>query len=175
MSSADDHLAIQQVLHRYCRAMDRMDAELTLECFEPEARMDYGRLFKGSPQEFVTWLWPVHARMIGHNHLVSNTLIEFHSAETAVSETYVQVTLRMVASGEEIDVVGHGRYLDRWGRRPDGQWRITGRTYIPNLSTVVPVATRDVGSVLEPLAPGLAPLEGHRDDTDLSYSLFTPR
>ena len=171
MGAVEDKLAIQEVLWRYCRAMDRMDAPLALGCFEPDAELVYSTLYRGGPEGFVAWLWPVHARMVGHVHSVSNILVELGPAATAASEAYVQVTLRMELDGELVDLIGKGRYLDRWRRAPEG-WRISRRTYVSDLGSVVPVGRRDVSAVLSPATPGLTAVAARRDASDPSYDVL---
>jgi hypothetical protein len=147
-----------------------MDADLALDCFLPDAELDYGRLYRGSPAGFVEWLWPVHARMVGHVHSVSNVLIEASDDGTAVSETYVRVTLRMQLDDGLVDMVGLGRYLDEW-RRQD-RWRISRRQYVSDLGSTVAVGGAAVGGVLTPKEGGLAPSTPSRDRSDPSYRLF---
>jgi hypothetical protein len=148
-----------------------MDRQLTLDCFEPEAQLEYSGLFKGTAAEFVEWLWPVHSSMVGHTHRVSNMLVEFRDDSRAVSETMVLVTLRMEKDGELVDLIGHGRYLDGW-RKTDTSWRISGRTYVSDLGTVLPVGSRDLSDILYPSADGLREINGTRNETDPSYALF---
>jgi len=120
-------VAIQQVLYRYCRSMDRMDADLALSCFEPDAELGYSGLFQGSPAEFVAWLWPIHAAMVGHSHQVANVLVDFGGDGAVVSEAYVTVVLRSATpAGDLVDLTGRGRYLDTW-RCEDDVWRIAAR------------------------------------------------
>lgn len=163
--------AIQQVLYRYCRAMDRMDAPLTLSCFEPDAGMSYGKLYQGDPAGFVAWLWPVHAAMVGHTHMLSNVLVgpDGDDPQRAVSEAYVTVTLRFTSGAEQFDIVGKGRYLDRWAQR-DGDWRIVDRRYVSDLRSVVPVDSRDLSGVMSPDAPSFEGPVSSRDQNDPSYS-----
>jgi len=171
MPGADDKLEIHETLYRYCRAMDRMDAPLALDCFWPDAELDYSGLYKGSAQGFVDWLWPVHASMLCHAHRVSNMIVDFRGDSEAVSETMVYVTLRMEAKGELVDLIGHGRYLDRW-RKGDGRWRIAHRTYASDMGTVVPVGSRDLSAFLYPGTPGQRTISGTRDSSDPSYALL---
>ena len=160
-STATATIAIQQVLYRYCRSMDRMDAGLALACFDPAATLSYGALYQGDPAGFVAWLWPVHAAMVGHTHTLGNVIVDVTGADTAVSESYVMVTLRFEdrntddadAATQQFDLVGKGRYLDRWSCGNDGTWRIVARTYVSDLGTVIPVAGHDLSNVLRPTAP----------------------
>jgi hypothetical protein len=167
------HSAVTQVLYRYCRGMDRMDADLTRTCFEPDALLDYTNLYRGDPAGFVDWLWPVHAGMVGHTHAISNVLLEFGTNREPRTEAYVQTTLRMQDGADLIDLVSTGRYLDRW-RHHDNGWRISGRTYIPDLSTVRPVEKRDLSHLFRPV-PDKVPVRGSRDRTDPSYQVLVGR
>ena len=109
--------------------------------------------------------------MVCHTHRVCNMLVDFTGDTAAVSESMVQVTLRMQPQDELIDLIGHGRYLDTW-RKADGRWRIAGRVFVSDMSSMVPVRARDVGGILYPGTPGQQPLPGTRDTADLSYRLL---
>lgn len=172
MSSASvvDISSIEQVLYRYCRSMDRMDKQLTLSCFMPDADMSYGILYRGNPAGFVEWLWPVHAAMVNHSHMIGNVLVESVGGELA-SEAYVQVTLRSSDENGQFDIVSKGRYLDSWSVT-NGEYRIAQRMYVSDLSTVVPVAERSLGGVLHPNALQNKQPAGARNEHDPSYTLF---
>ena len=73
----DDELrathAIRTVLTRYCRGVDRMDADLITSCWHEGGTCDYGvGIHVGTPPTFVEWLWPVHFAMESHSHQVTN-------------------------------------------------------------------------------------------------------
>ena len=157
---------IAQVLYRYCRGMDRMDADLTRRCFLTDAQLDYGTLFAGTAQEFIDWLWPVHAAMVGHTHSLSNILVEV-DGERAASEAYVQTTLRCRDADEVFDLVSTGRYLDSWVRDSDA-WRIARHCYLGDLATVRPVQMRDITHLFDPMQ-GKPVVRGRRDTGDASY------
>jgi hypothetical protein len=162
---------IRAVLVRYCRGIDRMDAELTLSCWHPDGTADYGRLYEGSAQGFVEWLWPVHAAMVGHVHTLGNVTVEL-DGDRAATEAYVCVVLRFVHDdGQQYDLVGRGRYLDAFERR-HGHWAIAHRRYVSDLGTIQKVEGFDVSRHLPPVRPGLRPLVGRRDHDDLSYTLL---
>jgi hypothetical protein len=164
---------IQQVLARYCRGMDRMDADLTLECFEPDAHLEYHGLYRGDPAGFVRWLWPVHASLVGHTHQIQNSIVDLVDGDdgAAVSEAYVTVTLRAVLDGELVDLIGRGRYLDEW-TNASGRWAICGRRYVSDLTTVVSAGDRGrFSGLLTPAVSDPPAWRGARDTTDASYSL----
>ena len=164
-------VAIQQVLFRYCRSMDRMDADLALGCFEPQALLEYGGLFSGTAAEFVEWLWPVHAQFDGHTHQLHNALVEV-DGKSAASEAYVTVTLRSTVDGVRTDLIGKGRYIDEW-RCGAGGWRISRRRFVSDLSSVVAV---DHGlarpAFLWPAAAEPPSLISTRDRNDPSYRVL---
>lgn len=161
-------VAIQQVLFRYCRSMDRMDADLALGCFEPEALLEYNGLFSGTAVQFVEWLWPVHAQFDGHTHQLHNTLVEV-DGQTAASEAYVTVTLRSTIDGVRTDLIGKGRYVDEW-RCTYGAWRISRRRFVSDLSTVVAVDHGLAPPVfLRPAVAEPPSLLNTRDRNDPSY------
>src|SRR6266446_2716225 len=69
-----DMLAIGQVMARYCRGIDRLDAELVAGVYWPEGYDDHGP-FKGSGDEFTAWiipamaaLWTVSSHVLGQSH-----------------------------------------------------------------------------------------------------------
>lgn len=162
---------IRAVLTRYCRGIDRMDADLTLSCWHADGTADYGRLYRGPAAGFVEWLWPVHAAMVGHVHTLANVTVEL-MGDAAATEAYVTVVLRFHDDGGElVDLVGRGRYLDRFERR-NGRWAIAHRRYVSDLGTVHVVQGRDVSRQLTPAAPGLEAPTARRDREDPSYDVF---
>ena len=79
----------------------------------------------------------------------------------AASETYVHVVLRSKnKDGQLQEQMGLGRYIDEWGKS-DGQWKITKRKYIMDISDVRDIAN-DAGQTGG----------GTRDRSDPSYSVF---
>lgn len=164
--------AITEVLYRYCRAMDRMDAELALSCWHEGGTDDHGPLFVGTAAGFIEWLWPVHAEMVLTRHTVTNPLITVRG-DTAVSECYVNVTIRVERADQLLDLLGGGRYLDTFDRR-EGTWAIRHRTYVSEWNRVEPVLHTQA-DFDPPLVPRNNPDAvrhlPRRDRSDLSYRL----
>ena len=165
-------LEISEVLARYCRGVDRLDEALTLACFTSDASLRYADVFAGTPAEFVRWLWPIHRAMTGHTHRISNVLVDLPSPTTAVSESYVFVTLRLQENTGQVDVLNHGRYLDRW-RLDGGVWRIHARAYVGALRNSVAVAGIDMsGRIAADSAGGALVPTRDADDPSYAYSSF---
>jgi hypothetical protein len=155
--------AITEVLYRYCRSLDRMDAALYASVFVPGAPLEYGDFFSGTAEEFRTWVWAAHAGMQSHSHQIANVLVDLApDGRSAGSESYVTVCLRMCADEQGIvrDIVDRGRYLDRWACAEDGSWRITSRRMVS-----------DIQQVLDTTAS--PEVTARRDQTDPSFELFT--
>lgn len=50
-----DRQEIWQCMTNYCRGVDRMDRELILTCYHPDAIDDHGAI-AGDPAEFADWV-----------------------------------------------------------------------------------------------------------------------
>jgi len=124
-----DREAIRHCLMRYCRGIDRMDEELVLGVYWPEA-VDEHLEFSGSPREFVAWCMPMMREMDQTSHMIGNILIVIDGHRADV-ESYFQAFHRLRAGdGQDArDLVVGGRYLDCFERRDD-EWRIARRRVI---------------------------------------------
>lgn len=153
--SIADRLAISDVIHRYCRAMDRIDVELGCSVWHADGEADYGVIYRGSGRGFVEWMCGVHRSMLALSHRVTNLLIE-SDGDGARSESCVVATLRRKDGDRLLQTTAWGRYLDRWSRR-EGRWAIDHRTYV-----------HDFDEVREITATAL-PGWGRSDRSDPSY------
>src|SRR5262245_26778979 len=115
-----DRAAIQDVLHRYARGVDRKDLALVASCFTPDAAYE-GALAHGTVQDALARLEARLAVWEATMHVMSNQLIDL-AGDEAHGETYT-VAYHRGASGELVVGV---RYLDDLVRR-DGRWLIHRR------------------------------------------------
>lgn len=118
-------IEIRDVLHRYCRGLDRMDRALALSVFHPESELDYGAAFQGSGAAFIDWVWLQHAKVTRHSHNITNCYIEVEG-ERAASESYSFMVMQMDTADGPMILQSNGRYLDEWVRF-DGRWVILKR------------------------------------------------
>ncbi|TFZ02922.1 nuclear transport factor 2 family protein [Ramlibacter henchirensis] len=148
-----DRLAIQDVMFRWCRAVDRLDFSAIKEVFHPDAIDDHG-IYSGNVEGLVAWIRQRHEKIPFSMHQVSNMLIEFASPDSALAETYIWSVQRYSADGKaslaqlsggaegkpggESDMFGAHRYIDRFERR-DGLWKIIHRTVVMGWRTIVDV------------------------------------
>jgi hypothetical protein len=168
--------AITEVIHRYCRGMDRMDAEITRSCWHAGGTDDHAPVFKGTVEGFIEWLWPVHAAMTTTRHVVSNILIDLDLENgRAGSETYWSLVLRVPRDGVEYDIIAGGRYLDRF-ECIDEVWAIRHRSSLMDVSRVDAVRQTPADFADAPLIvpnnPEAKTVHWARDFSDYSYSVI---
>src|SRR5262249_33347217 len=121
-----DKQELEEVVIRYCRAIDRRDEDLLLSCFHPDAYIDHGPC-KGTPAEYLEYL---RSRSMSETagprlHRGTNCLFEV-DGDTAYGEAYKHV-LEFAPDGGRIH--GYSRYIRRFERR-QGAWRIARQVAI---------------------------------------------
>lgn len=146
-----DREAIRQLIHAYCRAVDRLDAPLGHSIWHEGSRADYGAgQFRGSGPEAIDWIIASHRQLSSHAHQLGNILIELNG-DRAASESYVTGTLRLEREGTVRQMTVHARYIDRWERR-ESRWGLIERTAVLDhnevrevtpFPTAMPIGTRD--------------------------------
>ncbi|MBT4519257.1 MAG: nuclear transport factor 2 family protein [Halieaceae bacterium] len=118
-----DRQQIYDCLVRYCRGIDRLDRELLLSAYHPDAIDDHG-FFVGNPEEFADFFFSFHRdNQHGTSHIISNHYVELEG-DIAHCETYWTYA-GMNAYEPELTMMG-GRYVDRMERRAGG-WGIASR------------------------------------------------
>lgn len=137
--ATSDHIEIQQVLYRYCRAVDRGDEALLCSVYHPGATDRHGA-FQGTGEAFAAMLVPSmdRAPRVGQHH-ITNILIDLNGDAADVESYFLALhPLGDTSTGEASHVPVTGRYLDRFERR-DGVWKISERTVVLDWSST-PVA-----------------------------------
>lgn len=125
-----DRQAIVDQLHRYSRALDRLDIELLASTFWPDARVDLGPgLYQGAARDLFGFAMQFQGAMSVTRHELGNILVEPEGPDRAFVESYVYA-FHVVKQADAVqDLIVYGRYLDHFERR-DGQWRISARTEV---------------------------------------------
>lgn len=159
LTAAADYQAITQLIYRYCRAMDRIDADLGYTIWHEDGTADYGAdIFQGSGRGFIDDVCEKHRHMVAHSHQISNIILDLNG-DTAGSESYVTVNLRLMASDKLMQITVWARYIDQWSRR-DGRWGIDKRVLLMDFDE-----TREV-------TPMSTASRASRDRHDPSYSVL---
>lgn len=168
-----DRAQIQDVVYRWCRAVDRLDKPGMLAVFWPGAIDSHGP-YIGPVEGLVDWILVRHRPIAVSSHFVGNLLIEFASPDLALVETYVRTIqqyppeakaqlaqLTGGAAGDPeaaMDMFTSSRYIDRMERR-DGEWRIARRDLAQDWKQIVDVKYRA-------LVPHEGWIIGRRDGND---------
>lgn len=169
-----DRQAIQDVLMTYSRAIDRLDRELLISVYHPDAIDDHG-VFLGGPEEFADWAIAMHtATHLSHQHCVLNFTCDL-DGDVAHTESYYMF-LGMNREGAPLGVAG-GRYIDRLEKR-DGRWAIAARVCVRDWAPLPAPATsldQSLMTVVQDQSDGLRALmrqgpQPSRDGDDPSYA-----
>ena len=127
LREAIDKQAIRDLCMLYCRAVDRIDADLLPRIFHDDATIEFGT-YDGPASGFVDNTF-AHLRTMERTfHCLGNQLITV-DGDRAVGEIYVFAYLSAFEQGELMDTLLVGRYLDRYERR-DGAWKISHRAFV---------------------------------------------
>lgn len=121
---------IRDVLYRYCRGVDRGDADLIASIYHADAIDEHGA-FQGSGIDFAGHVVDAMdaVSIVGQHHL-TNILIEIEG-QRAAAESYFIALHPYQPQGETTPVLAAvgGRYLDRFECR-DGVWKVAHRQVV---------------------------------------------
>lgn len=168
-----DRAYITEVLHRWSRGVDRLDADLMRDAFHPDATDNHG-LYEGDIDGLIDWILTRHKEIPFAWHIINNVVIEFAGPDVAIVESLCmtvqhypdasEAAVRLFNAGtvgRPMDMFGFGRYADRFERRDD-HWKISQRTVVYDSQIV----TESPG--ISPVPGGVA---GRRDRDDFIYKL----
>jgi hypothetical protein len=128
MREYGDREAIKECLYRYCRGVDRLDADMVRSAYWPDV-VDTHLTFKGNCEEFIDWSFGAMSQMDQTSHMIGNVLMTIRGDEADV-ESYFYGFQRMTGEdGVKFDVVAGGRYADTMQKRGE-EWRIYRRMVI---------------------------------------------
>ena len=157
-------MQIHDALMRSCRGVDRLDRQLILSAYHPGARDNHGS-FDGPVEDFADWVFSNHVgKVMSCVHHLGNVYMRINGA-TAHCESYVLAFHRRVLDGQVVDLMSHGRYLDRFEER-DGEWKIADRLVVFDWDRVDTVDRQWGGPLTEQLEKGL------RSSQDASYRVL---
>jgi SnoaL-like domain len=131
-----DLVAIQDIICRYSRALDWLDAGMLEGVFFDDAEIDYG-FFRGSGQDFKPRLMEIERSMARRWHFTAQVKIDLQG-DVADAASY-NLSLASVAATPTSDtevMLFCGYYLDRFARR-NGQWGIARRKHLQVTATVL--------------------------------------
>lgn len=158
---AADKIALQDLVQKYSRAIDRRDFALLRTLYHDDATEEHGGMFSGPASAYIDWLPSVLAKNETTAHYVVNTLFEI-DGDRAEGETY-KINYHRSLPPNAIETITGSRSHDRFERR-DGVWKFSYRGIVLDWSTVRPVDPEAYAQFAAGSPPGKA------DETDLSYA-----
>jgi ketosteroid isomerase-like protein len=123
--------AIYETLARYCRGVDRCDAEVLASAFHEDAVNEaYG--MSGNRRIAAAVTEAVRAMSVACAHVLGSVSISVYGDE-AESESYFVAYHTLETDGRHYIRTRGGRYIDRHERR-DGRWAIAVHTVVDDWS-----------------------------------------
>lgn len=163
-----DREAIRECLYRYARGVDRLDAAMIRSAYWHDC-IDNHLNFTGNAEEFIGWAFPIMGSMDQTMHMIANVLITIEGNHASVESYFYGIHRINTPEGGKADVIGAGRYLDRFEKRAD-EWRIARRTVVTDWFRQYPdSADWSHGMLGIPIEPG------KRAPDDDSYALLNLR
>jgi SnoaL-like domain len=159
-----DRQAILDCINRYCRGLDRLDADVLGGSYH-EGALDRHGPFIGTREEFVPWAIDLVRAFPATHHSVTTHNCEI-DGDRAYAESYC-LFFTIMPDGKTLGC-GAARYVDQLERRA-GRWAIVARCEVMDCAWELPRSSW-LGSAWEEVL-------GRRDLQDLSYSrpLHVPR
>lgn len=157
--------AITEVMHAYCRGLDRRDRALLDACFHPDATTKY-TTYEGPVSTFMDFAMQVLGGLVASHHQLGNVMVEVEG-DQAITEAYFTAFHRLAKTGDpafdgakpdSVVLIG-GRYIDRFEKR-SGVWRIAHRIGIFDWRHDAPA--EDAG-FLDSEDPAVRGVPDHRD------------
>ncbi|MBC2660216.1 nuclear transport factor 2 family protein [Novosphingobium flavum] len=143
LQEISDRLEIDDLLARYCHAIDSRDWDALDAVFTPDARIDYSETggAAGSYPEIKAWLPRALERFPAYQHMIATTRLELEGdAARARTILFNPMVHRDEAGREQVFFIGLW-YRDRLVRT-DAGWRIAERheemTYAHNVPAMSP-------------------------------------
>ncbi|MEN3977148.1 nuclear transport factor 2 family protein [Emcibacter sp. SYSU 3D8] len=157
------HHRIRQVLERYCRGIDRLDAGLIDSVYWDDATDNHG-IYVGPGRDFSAFIVPMlRDAFTCTMHVIGQSNIAVTGDRAAADTYFVAYHTRHEGDDAVVDVAA-GRYADMLERRGD-EWRIRDRTVVMDW-----VETRrglaDAALALDSFT------NGTRSPDDLSYDAY---
>jgi hypothetical protein len=160
-----DKQAILEVLHRYCRGIDRRDWELVRSCYHADCHDDHA-VYQGDRDGFVDWVSGfLTANFDATRHTLTNVLISV-DGDNAGAESYVHAWHRFKPEHPDApprDLTLGARYADRLERR-DGEWRLAWRVCV--------IDWNRIETTTESFDLGPDAIYSRTDRDDVSYSVL---
>lgn len=126
-----DKLEIQELLARYCHALDQQDWPAFRRVFAPNAVLDFSAFGgpHGSVDELEAFLLPILSGLANTQHTVSTVKIDLQGDRAQARSAAIVPMTTMAKDGRESTFISGLWYEDSLIRSVDG-WRIISRKQV---------------------------------------------
>tara|TARA_B110000014_G_scaffold264474_1_gene266540 strand:- start:12827 stop:13351 length:525 start_codon:yes stop_codon:yes gene_type:complete len=161
-------LEIQQLVCKYSRAIDRRDFKLLSQLYSKGSEDHHGGMFKGSGEDYVTWVEEALKQTTHTSHQIFNHLIELDPDNNSYAEGEVytlNVHIMKDSMGKDVNLSTGSRYLDKYTKTTKG-WQFLYRKVIADyaLESAIPS-----GELVDSLRSGGAIGGTNKDDPSYGY------
>lgn len=123
-----NHQRIRLVLERYCRGIDRLDADALASVYWGDAHDNHG-IYNGPANGFAEFIIPyMRDHWTTTTHMIGQSNIAIEGDRAAAETVFIAHHIRPDGDGIADDVAG-GRYADVLECR-NGEWRILDRVVV---------------------------------------------
>lgn len=131
LQDISDKLEINELLARYCHALDQKDWEAFQAIFLPDAVLDFTAFGgpKGSPDELQEFFTPILNSLASTQHTVSTIKIDLAGDSASARSAAIVPMTAKTPEGKESTFVSGLWYEDDLERTQDG-WRIKSRKQV---------------------------------------------
>ncbi len=123
-----DRVDIEELMARYCRYADQLDAEGMAACFTEECVVAYVPASMAAParskQELLGFLHEYFPNSVSSTHYITNIELLFDSTDQVTAHTYMYSWQRFKGYPATADCHRYGRYEFRLVRTKEG-WRFS--------------------------------------------------
>jgi hypothetical protein len=123
-----NRLAIQDVLNKHSRGVDRADGDLLKTAYWPDAEVAYGA-YNGPAHPCCESLPQGIKKYAATQHRVANVIIDLHDADAVVESYVTAYHYAAVPDGDDTEMTYIGRYIDHMQRR-GSVWKILFRRVV---------------------------------------------
>lgn len=122
------HQRVRLVLERYCRGIDRLDADALNSVYWDDAQDNHG-IYHGAAGDFAAFIIPyMRENWTSTTHMIGQSNIQVNGNRAAAETVFVAHHIRPDGDGIADDVAG-GRYADVLECR-SGEWRLLDRVVV---------------------------------------------
>jgi ketosteroid isomerase-like protein len=155
-----DKEAIREAIFRYCRGVDRGDAELVTSAYHPDAIDDRGHVSYTGETIGEGMVGAMLQQMAMTSHHITGQTIVVHGDTAAVESYMIGIHSPNSPDGPK-RMMSSGRSFDKLEKR-DGEWRIVERRQVTDMVRMLAMDDEI----------NLGPSAATRDRTDPSYALL---